>query len=406
MNPDTWHFGPTDEGAYRLDAPHLGLVFDVERLRRERHELHGELTVSCSLAGARTVDGVLSCGTFNLSSPTARQQRAKLLREASDTEIDFVLLLETLCQRTIRAERTGSPAQTLDTFEPPSADGEFDCDGWRLLKDHPSILFGDGGTAKSYLALYAAGQLARCGIRTMLVDWELSGGDHHHRLTRLFGEPVPAVHYLRADRPLVDEADRVRREARRLSIDYLIYDSIAPACGGPPEAAEHATSYFRAVRQIGLGGLHLAHVNRSESGDMKPFGSSFWHNLARATFYAKQADLSADGRALTVGIFQRKANLGPLRPAIGFRLTFEADRTLVRRVDLADSELAPKLSIAQRMVALLRHQPRSVSEIAEELETSVDAVKKAVDRNVKLFTKVPDVTGGPNRIALLERRIA
>jgi hypothetical protein len=70
-------FVQLDEGRYRLSVPKYGLVFEVDRLRRERHELHGELTVTTTMAGARAIDGVLSTGTFNLSSPTARTHRAK-----------------------------------------------------------------------------------------------------------------------------------------------------------------------------------------------------------------------------------------------------------------------------------------------------------------------------------------
>jgi hypothetical protein len=399
----TTEFAQVDDARYRLTIGGVGVSLDIDRLRRERHELFGELTVTCQLRGTRTVDGVLSVGTFNLSSPTARTQRAKLLREQSETELDFLSYLEELCQRTIAAERNGTPARPLQYFERPGPDGEHDVDGWRLLRDHPTIGFGDGGGGKSYLALYGAGTLARHGVNVLLADWELSGGDHHDRIVRLFGEDAPTIHYIRCERPLIDEADRIRREVRRLSIDYWIADSIAPACGGPPEAAEHATEYFRAVRQIGVGSLHLAHVNRSESGDQKPFGSSFWHNLARATFFIKQADVSADGRQVTLGLFQRKANLGPIRPAIGFQFAFDGLRTIVSRTDLAESELAPKLSIAQRMTHLLRQRPRPVAEIAAELEESVDAVKKAVSRNVRMFTRVPNVSG-VDAIALVERR--
>jgi hypothetical protein len=402
---DARTFHAIDDGHYRLAVPDLGVVLEIDRLRRERHELIGELTVRCALAGARTVDGVLSIGSFNLSSPTARTQRAKLLREQSDAELPFLDLLEELCQRTIAAERNGSPARPLQSYERPGPDAEYLIDGWRLLRDHPTIAFGDGGSLKSYLALYAAGRLAAEGIQVLMADAELGGGDHHDRLVRLFGEPGPTVHYLRCERPLIDEADRIRREVRRLAIDFVIYDSIAPLCGGPPEAAEHATAYFRAVRQIGVGSLHVAHINRSENGDQKPFGSSFWHNLARATFFVKQASASTDGREVNVGVFQRKANLGPVRPAIGFRFGFETERTTVTRVDLADVEdLAGSLPLWQRIASLIKRQPMTVEAIAEELGARLDSVQKAVRRQ-RSFVRVPG-TDGTSRIALVERRIA
>jgi hypothetical protein len=144
-----------------------------------------------------------------------------------------------------------------------------DVDGWPLLREHMTILFADGGGLKSYLALHAGGTLAQRGVQVLYVDWELGGSDHRERLERLFGAEMPNVHYLRCDRPLVNETDRIGREVQRLSIDYWIGDSVGFGTAGPPEAAEDALAYCRAVRQIGIGSLQLAHINRSETGENK-----------------------------------------------------------------------------------------------------------------------------------------
>src|SRR5262249_31540918 len=143
--------------------------------------------------------------------------------------------------------------------------------------------------AKSYLGLYIAGQLARRGMGVGMFDWELAGEDHRDRLERLFGPTMPEIWYVRCDRPLVVETPRLRRLSREHGLQYAVYDSIAFASHDKPEAAESAAVYFRSCRQIGLGGTHIAHVNKSESGDQKPFGSVFWHNSARATFYVQRA---------------------------------------------------------------------------------------------------------------------
>jgi hypothetical protein len=71
---------------------------------------------------------------------------------------------------------------------------------------------------------------------------------------------------------------------------------------------------------VGAGSLHLAHVNRSDTGDKKPYGSSFWHNGARATWNIKTADQIPGARKLTIGLYNRKTNIGPLRAAVGFRM--------------------------------------------------------------------------------------
>jgi hypothetical protein len=396
------------DDAYQLSIPSLGTQLTVDRLRRDRHELIGELTVTCDLPGAKKINDVgdIHIADLNLSSASARVQRAKLLSDRSNApDLDWSSLLEELVAKTIATDRAGSPSRPLHSFERPGPDAEFDVDGWRLLRDHATIGFGDGGSAKSYLALYVAGRLAAKGVTVLYADWELGGGDHRDRLERLFGPDMPVVHYMRCDRPLVNEADRVGREVRRLSVDYLICDSIAFATAGPPEAAEHAMAYFRAVRQIGVGSLHLAHINKSESGDQKPFGSAFWHNSARATWFIKPAAAAADGR-ITIGLFNRKSNLTRILPAVGFQLEFTDDATIINRVNLADVEdLAGQLPIWHRVASLLKAGggiPRSYQELADQLGKPLDSIQKAVRRDKgRLFV---EVSGG--RIALVEQRTA
>ena len=93
-------FTAGSEGHYMLTYPDRGIEFTVDRLRRERHELYCELSVACGVVGARAIDGVLSVGTFNVSSPTASQQRAKLLAErARASGIDWATMLEELRQQ-------------------------------------------------------------------------------------------------------------------------------------------------------------------------------------------------------------------------------------------------------------------------------------------------------------------
>src|SRR5262245_45500077 len=103
-----------DETHYQLVLDHIGTAFDIRRLRRRFDELYGELTVTCDLGGARTVDGVLSVGDFNLSNIRARQDRAKYLSGRAQTrDLDWLGLLEEFVQRVLAAERTGRPAVSL-----------------------------------------------------------------------------------------------------------------------------------------------------------------------------------------------------------------------------------------------------------------------------------------------------
>jgi hypothetical protein len=406
----TREFRQTDEDCYVLGLLELGVEFHANYLRRERYETFGELVVLCDLAGARNVCGnVLSRGTFNFSSTEARWKRAKQLADMSKApELDWPRLLEEVCVTVLAKQGDGEPAVLLRDLPRPSPDALLDVDGLRLLKQHPVILFGDGGAAKSYLALYLAGRLAERGLRVGVLDWELAGEDHRDRLERLFGPDMPAVWYRRCRHPLIVELDSLRRWVRRDGLDYLVYDSVAFAAHDKPEAAESAIRYFSATRQIGPGSLHVAHINRSESGEDKPFGSAYWHNSARATYFMKRAESeSGDGRDITIGLFNKKSNLGALLPAFGFQFRFDDDRTIVTRTNLAEvQDLSQKLPLWQRLTHVLKaaSRPLTLAELADELDAKVDTVTKAVARS-KAFTRVLSADG-IQRISLVERRSA
>lgn len=401
-------FRTLGESHYWLANADAGVEFDADRLRRDRGELVGELTVSCGLAGARVIDdGVLSVGTFNFSSPRTRQEHAKRLAERARTngKLDWLAHLEEVCQRVITAERTGKPAIVLRDVPRPAADSEHDVDGFRFPQQHATIPFGDGGACKSLLALYGLGRLAQQGLRVALFDWELDAAQHRLRLESLFGSDMPDVRYVRCDRPLVYEVDRLQRIKHSEQLDFMGYDSAGFACNGKPEDAEQALSYFRAVRQIGGGSLHVAHITKGENNDQKPFGSSFWHNSARSTWFVKLAATSQDGRTKTIGLFHRKSNLGPQYPALGFEVKFEDRRTSIKRVDVADvDELTASLPLWQRMKNALKDGPQTIASLAADLDAPVDSIDKAVRRKSGLFTKVTNFEDHITRIALVERR--
>jgi hypothetical protein len=400
-------FKPCVDGFWLADADR-GVEYRVDRLRRDRHELVGELAVSCDLAGARVVDGVLSFGTFNFSSPRARQEHAKRLAERARTngKVDWQAQLEEVCQRVLLAERAGAPALVLRDLPRPVAELDHTVDGFRFPQRHPTILFGDGGTMKSYFSLHLACSLSeQSGLRVALFDWELDERQHRLRLEMLRPHGMPDVRYVRCDRPLMYEVDRLQRIARTDALDYVVYDSAGFACNGRPEDAEQALAYFRAVRQIGPGSLHIAHITKAEGGDQKPFGSSFWHNSARSTWFVTLAATSPDGRVSTLGLFNRKANLGPLQPAVGVEVSFEGEVTRFGRVDVASiEELAEKLPIWQRMQKKLRRGPQTLATLAEDLGEKIETLDRTVRRKSGMFTRVTSSDDHISRIALVETR--
>lgn len=401
------------EGVYKLDVADLGISFFMDRLRRRDDDLLGELSVRCDLPGARRVgdDGTLSVANLNLSSVRERQARASLLAERAQTQghVDWFGALEYFCQRIITAERTGQPAVLLSDLAPPTADDTMLIEGRPTLLKHPMMDFGDGGSLKSYLALWQAGLLAQRGVRVGYFDWEFDGAEHRARLGLLFGDAMPAIHYVRCEQAITHEADRLRRIVLARGLEYTIVDSVAVACGGRPEDAEVAGAFFRVLRQLRIGTLLIAHINRSETGDQRPFGSAFWSNYSRATWFIKRSEADGDSRLVTVAMINRKANTGPLRPALGFTVEFGEDQVTIQSTDLAQHEdFSSKLPLWQRMRAALEHGPLTLTALAKELDAKPDSLKKIVDRSLKrpdpMFIRVPGSDG--IRISLVARKYA
>jgi hypothetical protein len=394
-------FERLDEGRYRLLLPGIASELEIDLLRRENGSLVGELMARCYLPGSRGVDGLLSVADFNVSSARARQERAKLIASRAATkaaEVDWAGIIEDFCARILAAEREGEPAIDLADVPARETDTYILVEGFPVLKHHSVVLFGDGGACKSYLALYLAWKMVERGETVMYADWELDAEDHRGRLESIAGA-VRGIKYVRCRLPLREETERLRRIAHEEGATYLICDSVALGCDGPPEAAETAMHYFQALRRIGLGCLLIAHVTKGEEGEKKPFGSVFWHNSARATWFVKRSEQAGEENVVHVALFNRKSNLGALRPPLGFEIRFEPDRAVIRRTDPAGiGEFAEKMTIAQRMAHALRHGAMTIKELAEMLEVEESAIRTTMSRRRGLFVRLDD-----GRVALLDR---
>jgi hypothetical protein len=414
--PEKPHFFRISDSYFILECEREGMHLHAQRVTRNKYgELRCTLEVRSALAGTPLVDEkqfVLNrYDNVNLSAPGSRKTLAADLERSAKTkgdQINWHRLLDTLAFQVSSAEQTGEPAVLLSSIERPITEPLFDVEGFRLLKHHPTIVFGDGGSMKSYLALYWAGRLQQMGARVAMFDWELDAADHKERSVRLFGHQGPELVYVRCSRPLVYEIDRLVQIKHDHQIDYVICDSIAFACHGKPEDAEIACGYFRAIRQLGIGSLHLAHITKGENGDQRPFGSTFWHNGARCTWFAKSegVDETAGGRERTIGLFNRKVNMGaPISP-VAFQFIFEPDRTTVRRVEPSTVQsLASEVPVWQRIKHAVRSGPLTIAELAAEIDAKPDTVEKAIRRKAQVFSLVKGANG-VQRVALIERRVS
>jgi hypothetical protein len=390
------------------------LRLEMDRVRVDRGDLWGTLTVRTTLSGSRRAYGdVLTVGTINLSSPETRYRRANGIASLlCAPQIDVARLLEGLAARVHDAVRQGEPSVDLATVTDDGAGDEtVSFLGITVPVAHPTISFGDGDTMKSFLALWYGTQLANAGLRVGLGDYELQHLDHHRRLRQIAGPgPLPPFKYLRCTRPLVHEAERLRAFKRRESLDYLFIDSAGFGCIGAPESAEAALGFMQAVRYIDIGTWTIAHITKgtqdpTRQNDQKPFGSVFWHNSARCTWNVKleREDEAAGAKRKIIGLFNRKNNLGDRYKPVGIAATFERQRVFFAATDLRETaELSQHLHLKDRIANAVRRQPYRPEDLAEELGADVDTINRTVRRYKDRFQRITGSDDKP-RIVLVER---
>lgn len=380
-------FLAVSDRAYRFECLPAGIVFEVERLRRESQNLVGELRVSVNgnFPDAESLEGVLVWGDTNFSAIQTRQQRAKLLASrARADDVDWYGLLEDFSIRLIRAEREGSPEVDLRDVKKPGQDRWLNLDGVEIPLKHPTVIFGDGGSAKSYFALYWAGRMAELGMSVLYVDWEWTKDEHRDRIEQLFGPAFPSVKHIEAYRPLRDESDRIQRIIKAKRIQFVVFDSVGIACGSDPSTSDACLGYWQVVRQLGVGSLHIAHVTKGFNGradDQKPFGSTYWHNMARATYNIKGEPQGE--RAIAVGIYSRKNQWGH-KCTCSFRLSFGAERTTIEPIDIKSvAGLEEGLPISERIEDALEDNEKTRNELAQILGVEIATIQKVVYRDIR-----------------------
>ena len=152
----------------------------------------------------------------------------------------------------------------------------------------PTITYGPGGIGKGVLAASWAARLRQEGQKVLILDYEDHPEEWARRVYGLAGDAAMDILHVPALREwggaIWTHAESVREFVEAEGITYLIIDSAVMACAGTdPSSPDAPTMYSSGLQVIGVPSLTLAHVNRAHDARY-PFGSVFWHNLARITW--------------------------------------------------------------------------------------------------------------------------
>jgi hypothetical protein len=276
-----------------------------------------------------------------------------------------------------------------------------------LLKDlvlaaYVTLLYGDGGVAKSLLALALAVAVSgnskkwlgrgieNCPV--LYVDFELDAEEQARRVHQLcrgqgLDTPPENLLYMSALGHTAKDAFAAALEAcKEHNVGLMVVDSLGPALQGDAEAARDVIGFFQKsiepFRAEGVAVLIIDHQSRLQAGQSYQskgaFGSVFKTNLARSVIQA-QATERGEG-TLTVRLRQKKANFGPLAEPFGVKLSFSEEAVGLEAVELDASELAEEatLNSTDRVKLALEGGPAYPWEIAEHTGLAVKTVKNAL----------------------------
>jgi hypothetical protein len=376
---------PTNEGIARF-------VFrEIEQ--SSNHDIDTLLSVEFHIPGSAPKPFT---ARVNIISLTTRSTFAREL-QALGKGIEWRLLMNTACETAIKylAERDTSidlstipDAQTQTLFYP------------FLYKGTANLLFGDGGTGKTYMGLRMAlslvfgieflGYKPQEQTNVLFIDYEDTEQTASFRISQLCQkmgldaeQAKKRVRYFNpGGKPLYTVIPALKKVIREHDIGFALVDSVASACGNEPERAESAVKYYNALHVLGVTSLSIAHIAKSTAGQGGnqdyAFGSIFWHNLARNTWNVQGEEETAQDELASIagdsakqlGLFHRKCNNGKRHRPIPLRVVYSPDGVRFESGNLGFWE--SKLPVGDRILRLLRSQNLTRTEI----DTALDDIEK------------------------------
>ncbi|MDZ4250932.1 MAG: AAA family ATPase [Candidatus Nanopelagicales bacterium] len=390
----------------RVEAGHYIVTYgdlqaNFSRLREEAGRqfggLNGEVSISTTLPG---VPPHLHEARINLSSTSGRDTLLKAIKSRVkggalvETLEDFV---EYACVMTLRAFRQGTPLLNLAnvTYQPvPFAVEKV------FPLDKRCQLYAPAENFKTTLGMAFLQDIAT-GLPMLgfavtegpvaYIDWETDENDASniwHRLARGRDYPVPDLLYLRAHRPIWEEAESLAPQLAREGVKAVLLDSAFWACGANPNDQEKVGTMFQGIDALGrLTSILLNHTGAAESGKKRRrhYGLEHFRNAVRASWELRKAD-TPGAEWISLGLYRDKLNMLAPEPPFGFRIRFTPydGPIYVERDDKtvsATPELDESRPISERVKThLLAHGMTSPLDLAKALGELPNAIHQAVRR--------------------------
>lgn len=281
---------------------------------------------------SRSIDTIVRCSVeipatpsrklvqrVNILSSSAKESLSRQLKESfHGAKIAWPLVLSQAFELVEKSFQKESQAEGFEEVG--------DVETQYLLKPFieegvPNILFGSGGSGKTYLSLKMAISLAsgeeflglevNKQVNTLFIDYENTKNIWASRIMKLTENrdyKDKLFYFNTRGIPLYDLKRKLLEEIKTHSIGLIIIDSAALACGGEPESAAVANRFFNTLDRLNTTSLIIAHETKNGGEKSKtPFGSIFFYNCARNIWNVEKSQEQGEN-VIQAGLFHRKSN--------------------------------------------------------------------------------------------------
>jgi len=272
----------------------------------------------------------------------------------------------------------------------------------------PTVLYGEGGVAKSLVAAsllqavvrgdedWMGFRIEEPGSSGLYVDFELDEEEQNRRMRQLALGQNPDDATLPGDLYYICAASYPVREVLQLALDscveydvgLMVLDSMGVALQGDAEASRDVIGFFRdyvdPFRADGVAILIVDHQAKLQYGegyhDKSPFGSVYKGNLTRSVIQVQPEGREED--ELTVRLRHQKANFGPKFDPFEIVLRFNEAWVRLERSELDASDLATEGSFfaPDKVRHALAEGPAYPDDLAEATGLATKTVQNALTK--------------------------
>lgn len=346
-----------------------------------------------------TGDSLLHTTKANLLSTSTMGQIGKRMSQHS-ADIPWQQVLTYISSHTMEIQRRGEASIIII----PNLENIFH-PGYYIepivLKNSPSVIYGDKGVNKTTLCLALLGLITTnysdspCGLvsneRTNvgLLDWEANENLTRFTISRLIkGSTIPffQLPYLRCHQTLTDDIERIANFIHQYSVQVILIDSLGQAAGSDKfDSAGKGTAlkFFECLRKLNVTPLIIAQNAKGEENKKTIYGSTYFTYYSRNIFELKAKVDEINEDTVHLALLHQESNYSKRYPALGFCVDYTDTTIKIESESVSLSQFLEKASQTKALLEFLKDGAKSVKAISINLGVSDKHARTLLSRTKK-----------------------